>query len=61
VTSPLSAAKSVAVAVNLNDHVEHVDVGVVGDGDGDDLSPAPGRPRDLPAERGEENSQKLYP
>jgi hypothetical protein len=42
---PAREAKSVAVAaaVNLNDHVVRVDVGVVGDGDGDDLSPAPGR------------------
>jgi hypothetical protein len=36
VTSPAREANSVAVAVNLNDHVVDVDVDVVGDGD--DLS-----------------------
>jgi hypothetical protein len=34
----LPAREAKSVAVNLNDHVVHVDVGVVGDGDGDDLS-----------------------
>jgi hypothetical protein len=42
VTPPAREAKFVAVAVNLNDHADRVDVGVVGDGDGDDLTPAPG-------------------